>query len=462
MFKIEVYTQRRNQLKKNIKSGLVLLLGNNESPMNYPNNTYHYRQDSSFLYFYGLNIPGLAGVIDIESGEDYLYGNNFEIDDIIWMGPQPSIDDLAAKAGVKNTAPLAKLQEVLQAAIKQGRKVHFLPPYRAENKIYIESLLNIIPAKQKESASIELIKAVVNLRAVKDKYELVELEKATEIGYNMHIAAMKMARAGIYEREIAGVMEGIAIANGGNVSFPVILSINGEILHNHYHGNLLKDGDLLISDAGAETTMNYSSDFTRTIPVNGKFSQKQKEIYEIVLKANNAAFDATKPNVTYKSCHLIAAKTIAAGLKDLGLMKGDIENAVKQGAHCLFFPHGLGHMIGLDVHDMEDLGENYVGYDEETVRAEQFGTAYLRMGRRLQPNFLITNEPGIYFIPALIDIWKKENKFAEFINYAKVEEYRNFGGIRIEDVVLVTETGSKILGKRLPATVAEVEEAMKK
>lgn len=462
MFNAEIYTERRNRLKKNIKSGLVLLLANNESSMNYSANTYHYRQDSNFLYFYGIDLPGLVGIIDIDSGNDYLYGNNIDIDDIIWMGKQPTIDELAAKSGIKNTASLSKLTEVINSAIKQGKIIHFLPPYRADNKLYLESLLGIHPSRQKEYSSVELIKAIVALRSIKDRYEIAEIEKAAEVGYNMHYTAMKMAKPGIFEREIAGIIEGICLSEGGSVSFPVILSINGEILHNHNHGNLLKDGDLLICDAGAETSMHYASDFTRTFPVNGKFTQKQKEIYEIVLNANNAAREASKPNITYQSVHLTASKVIASGLKEIGLMKGDIDEAVKQGAHCLFFPHGLGHMMGLDVHDMEDMGEDYVGYDDEIKRINQFGTAYLRLGRKLQPNFVITNEPGIYFIPALIDLWKKENKFTEFINYSKIENYMDFGGIRIEDDILITETGSKIIGKRLPATVQEIEETMKK
>ena len=460
MFNSSVYADRRSRLRKEFQSGLILILGNQESPMNYPGNTYHFRQDSSFLYFFGLDHPGFAGLIDVEANNDALYGNDVDIDDIIWMGPQPSVKDLAAKVGVNQTNPFGDLESTLKKAISQGRKVHFLPPYRAENKILLEQLLGIHPSKAKEMASVELIKAVVKLRSIKDQYEIAEIEKAAAIGYEMHVAAMKMTRPGIYEREIAGMVEGTCLAHGGPVSFPVILSIHGETLHNHYHGNLLKEGRMLICDAGAETEMHYASDFTRTFPVNGKFTQQQREIYNIVLAANNNAREATKPGVTYQSVHLLAAKTIAQGLIDLGLMKGNVDEAVKSGAHALFFPHGLGHMMGLDVHDMEDLGENYVGYNDEIKRIDQFGTAYLRMGRKLEPGFVITNEPGIYFIPALIDLWKNDKTNAAFINFDKVDQYRDFGGIRLEDDILVTDNSCRSLGKRIPITVDEVEATM--
>jgi len=462
MFNSSVYADRRSRLRKEFQSGLILILGNQESPMNYPGNTYHFRQDSSFLYFFGLDHPSFAGLIDVEANNDTLYGNDVDIDDIIWMGPQPSVKDLAAKVGVNQTNPFGDLESTLKKAISQGRKVHFLPPYRAENKILLEQLLGIHPSKAKEMASVELIKAVVKLRSIKDQYEIAEIEKAAAIGYEMHVAAMKMTKPGIYEREIAGMVEGTCLAHGGPVSFPVILSIHGETLHNHYHGNLLKEGRMLICDAGAETEMHYASDFTRTFPVNGKFTQQQREIYNIVLAANNNAREATKPGVTYQSVHLLAAKTIAQGLIDLGLMKGNVDEAVKSGAHALFFPHGLGHMMGLDVHDMEDLGENYVGYNDEIKRIDQFGTAYLRMGRKLEPGFVITNEPGIYFIPALIDLWKNDKTNAAFINFDKVDQYRDFGGIRLEDDILVTDNSCRFLGKRIPITVDEVEDTMEK
>ena len=462
MFKKEVYTERRNKLKKELKSGLVLIPGNAEASFNYPANTYHFRQDSNFLYFFGLDHPDLAGVLDIDNNKDYIFGNDVDMDDIIWMGPQPLIKDRAAKAGIENTAPFSHLGEFLNEAIKSGRNIHFLPPYRGEHLILLNQLLGLSTDKVKDYVSEELIKAIVKLRSVKDKYEIVEIEKAVDIAYEMHTTAMKMAMPGIVEREIAGTIEGISLAKGGPVSFPIILSINGQTLHNHYHGNTLVKDRMMITDAGAETTMHYASDITRTVPVGGKFNQIQKEIYEIVLAANMKAIEAIKPGIPYKEIHLLACKTITNGLKELGLMKGDINEAVKQGAHTLFMPHGLGHMMGMDVHDMEGLGENYVGYDKNTKRSGKFGTAFLRLGKELQTGFVLTVEPGIYFIPELFAQWKAEKKFTEFINYNKVETYLDFGGIRIEDDVLVTETGHRVLGKPIPKTIAEIEEIMAK
>jgi len=460
MFKADVYKARRDALRKKLTSGIAVFPGNDESPMNYAANTYHFRQDSTFLYFFGIDLPGLAGIIDIDEGKDYIFGNDIEIDDIIWMGPQPSVKDNAAKARVENTAPFSNYDSYIRGAMQKGRKIHFLPMYRGETKIQFEKITGIPISEQKEKASVELIKAVVSLRNVKDSYEIEELEKAAAIGFKMHVAAMKMAKPGITEREIAGTMEGVAMSNGAMVSFPVILSQNGETLHNHDHSQILQKGRLMLADAGAETMMHYACDFTRTVPVGGKFSQKQREIYQIVLDTNNAATAAIKPGVKYQSVHLLAARVIASGLKDLGIMKGDVDEAVQSGAHAMFFPHGLGHMMGLDVHDMEGLGEDYVGYDEETCRIQQFGTAYLRLGKKLEKGFVLTNEPGIYFIPSLIKLWKKEKKFAQFINYTKVEEYIGFGGIRLEDDILVTENGHQMIGKRIPVTIKEIEQTM--
>jgi Xaa-Pro aminopeptidase len=460
MFEANVYLKRREKIRESISSGLALFLGNLDSPMNYPANTYHFRQDSSFLYFFGLNSSGLAGIIDIDENKDSLFGDDVSIDDIIWMGPQPSLKERGARAGVSDCRPLSDLETVLRKAIKAGRNIHFLPPYRAEKIIRMESLLGIPVSQVKSNASEELIKAVVKLREIKDAHEISEIEKAVDIAWEMHTTAMKMAHPGIYEREIAGRIEGISLSHGGPVSFPVILSINGQTLHNHYHGNMLTEGRMMVCDAGAETEMCYASDLTRTVPVGGRFSSRQKDVYEIVLNANLKAIAAMKPGIFFRDIHLLAARTIASGLKDLGLMKGDTDKAVSEGAHALFFPHGLGHMMGLDVHDMEDLGENYVGYNEEIQRSKQFGLAFLRMGKRLQEGFVMTVEPGIYFIPALIDTWKNEKKFEEFINYELLESYKDFGGIRIEDDVLVTSKGYKVLGKPVPKTVQEIESLM--
>ncbi len=460
MFNRDVYINRRNALKKSVSSGIVILPGNLETPYNYPANTYHFKQDSNFLYFFGLNIPGLFGIIDIDTDTEYIFGNDFDLDDIIWMGPQPALTELALKVGVKITGSLKVLNEFLGNSKDKNQKIHIVPPYRGETKIQLADLFNIKHTEVNRYISTELIKGIVELRSIKEAIEIAEIEKALETAYLMHTTAMKMAKPGTVEQEIAGIIEGIAISGGGPVSFPVILSINGETLHNHNHSNILQSGRLMVTDAGCETSMGYCSDITRTVPVGGKFSQMQKEIYEIALNANMETIKHCKPGILYKDIHLMSAKVIANGLKDLGLMKGDIDSAVEAGAHALFFPHGLGHMLGLDVHDMEGLGENFVGYDAEIKRSEQFGLAFLRLGRKLQKNFVVTDEPGIYFIPTLIDQWKKENKHSNFINYDKIEQYRDFGGIRIEDDLLITDNGCKVLGRAIPKTVNEIEQIM--
>jgi Xaa-Pro aminopeptidase len=463
MFKPETYILRRKALKDEIRTGIAIFPGNTEASFNYPANTYHYRQDSTFSYFFGINQPDMAGIIDFETGAEILFGNDVDMDDIIWMGPQPSIADRGAQAGIKHTAPLADFARYIEEARTAGRKVHFLPPYRGETKIQLSEILGIMPKEIKESASVDLIRAVVKLRAVKSAEEITEIEKMVDVAYLMHTTAMKMAHPGIIEQEIAGTIEGIALANAGPVSFPVILSINGQTLHNHYHGNVLAEGRMMVVDAGCESEETlYSSDITRTVPVGGKFSSRQREIYEIVLNANLKAIEAIKPGIPYREIHLLAARVITDGLKAAGLMKGDTDEAVAAGAHALFFPHGLGHMLGMDVHDLEGVGENFVGYDDEITRSKQFGTAFLRLGRRLQPGFVLTVEPGIYFIPALIDQWKTEGKFTQFINYDKVEAYKDFGGIRIEDDVLVTDNGYRVLGKPIPKTVEEIENLMRR
>lgn len=457
MFDSSVYSKRRERLKGMLQSGLLFFPGNTEASFNYPANTYHFRQDSNFLYFFGLDHPDLAGLIDLDSGEEWIFGNDVDMDDIIWMGPQPLLKDRAALVGITKSAPYKELENVLSKAKSQGRQIKILPPYRGETKMEIERLTGVNSHQVKTLVDAEFVKAVVRLRSVKDAHEIAEIEKAVDTAWLMHTTAMKMANPGVNEREIAGTIEGIALAKGGPVSFPVILSINGQTLHNHYHGNTLTKGRMMVVDAGAETEMHYASDITRTVPVGRTFDARQKPIYELVLKANIEATKMMAPGVPFRTCHLHAAKTIASGLKDLGLMKGDVEEAVALGAHALFFPHGLGHMMGLDVHDMEGLGENNVGYDAEITRADQFGLAFLRMGKKLETGFVMTVEPGCYFIPALIDQWKAEKKFADFINYDKVETYKDFGGIRIEDDILVTEDGWRLLGKPIPKTVEEIE-----
>ncbi|MEI6575170.1 MAG: aminopeptidase P family protein [Bacteroidota bacterium] len=462
MFPAQIYAQRRNQLKKLLGSGIALFPGNQEVAFNYPANTYSYRQDSHFLYFFGLSHPGYVGVIDADNDKDYIYGNDVDIEDIIWMGNQPLLADLAAEVGVKDTAPFDYAPAFLAEAMSKGRKIHYLPPYRGETKIELSSWLNIPIPELKSHASLDLIKAVIQLKEIKDTYEIEEIENAIDVAWLMHTTAMKMAHPGIKEQEIAGTIEGIALAHAGPVSFPIILSMDGQTLHNHSHHNILTEGRMLVIDAGCETLSGYSSDITRTVPVGGKFNTRQREIYQAVLNANMAVIDNLKPGIRYFDMHMLAARTITRDLMAIGLMKGNLDDAVAAGAHTLFFPHGLGHMMGMDVHDMEGLGENYVGYDETIQRATQFGTAYVRLGKTLKPGFVLTVEPGCYFIPALIDQFRAEGKFMDFINYDKVETYKDFGGIRIEDDVLITDTGKKVLGKPIPKTVEEVERLMKR
>ena len=462
MFKAQVYSERRNRLRKEIGSGLVLFPGNQEAAFNYRANTYSFRQDSSFSYFFGLDHPDLAGVMDLDAGTDTIFGNDVDIDDIIWMGKQPTMKEQSLLVGVENSAPLKDLENMIRTALSQGRKVQFLPPYRGETIIQLSDLLGI-PHSAVRSRAIEnekLIRAVVKLRMVKEEVEVAEISRMVDVAYIMHTTAMKMAVPGVIEREIAGVIEGIALSYGGPVSFPVILTINGQTLHNHYHGNELAEGRMLVIDAGAESELHYASDITRTVPVGGKFSREQKEIYETVLNANLAAISAMRPGIPFRDIHMLAATKIVEGLTNIGLMKGDPGEAVSKGAHTLFFPHGLGHPLGLDVHDLEGMGENFVGYDNEIIRSKEFGLAFLRFGRRLQEGFVMTIEPGIYFIPDLIDIWRSENKLSEFINYDMVEAYRGYGGFRIEDDVLVTADGHRVLGRPIPKTVAEIETLM--
>ncbi|MDR2467089.1 MAG: aminopeptidase P family protein [Prevotellaceae bacterium] len=463
MFDSNTYIKRRNALRKSLKSGVILFIGNNEAPMNYAGNPYRFRQDSNFLYFFGLSLPKLAGVIDIDEGTDCIYGDEHDIEDIIWNGQLPSMQELAGLAGVSSVVPRKDLRIKLLSATRKGRKVHFAPPYRADAGNTVADLLGLRFGDLLNYVSKSLVRAIVALRSVKEACEIAEIEKACDTGYAMHTRAMHLCQPGVYEYQIAGALEGVAASAGGTISFPVILSQNSEILHNHSHRNLLVEGKMMLTDAGAETASGYASDFTRTIPVGGKFTERQAAVYNIVLKANNRAQEIAKPGMFYYDVHIAAATVIAEGLKELGLMKGDTAEAVANGAHALFFPHGLGHMMGLDVHDMENLGENNVGYDDEIQRSPQFGTAYLRFGRRLKENFVLTVEPGIYFIPALIAKWKTEKINGSFINFNRLNEYLDFGGIRIEDNIAVTKNACRRLGKqRIPVSVEEIEEEMRK
>lgn len=460
MFSKEVYTKRRDALRKKVESGIVLIQGNVESPYNYPDNCYHFRQDSNFLYFFGLQLSGFYGILDIDAGNDIIFGNDVEIDDIIWMGPQPTVKELAAQVGVTESQPVKALNEYLTTAIAAGRKIHILPPYRSEHFWELRQLLGIAPDMAKHWVSEKLVESVISLREVKEPCEIEEIEKAIGTTYEMQTTAMMMAHPGVMEQEIFGTMEGISLAHGHQPSFPIILSMNGETLHNHNHHQVLESGRLMVSDAGAETINCYAGDITRTIPVGGKFSPIQRDIYNIVLAANMKAIEYAKPNISYMDVHFAATTVLAEGLTQLGLMKGDPKEAVAQGAHALFMPHGLGHAMGMDVHDMEGLGENLVGYDARHKRSKIFGHKSLRMGKELKPGFVITDEPGCYFIPALIDKWRKEKMHTDFINYDAVEKMKGFGGIRIEDDILITETGCKVLGKPIPKTVEDIETLM--
>lgn len=459
LFSKQKYTDRRRALMSKISGGIIFLPGNHRSPINYKSNVYRFRQDSNFLYFFGLDSEGLAGVIDVDSGEEIIFGPVFTMDDIIWTGPLEKIEDRAEKTGVKKILPIGNLKDYLQKASREKRKVHYLPPYRGERTIWLSELLDKTVADIENGFSLDLIKAVGSLRIVKDDDEIKEIETTLDnITSQQHITAMKNCMPGIKESHVVGIVEGFGFQYDCMLAFPVICSVHGEILHNESHENTMKNGQLMILDTGNESPMHYATDITRTTPVSGKFTRMQAEIYNLVLEMMNSALKLMKPGVSYAFIHKKASETLARGLTDIGLMKGNPEEIVASGAHALFFPHGLGHLMGLDVHDMEDLGEDNIGYDEEYKRSIQFGTSFLRFGRKLEKGIILTVEPGIYFIPALIDLWKSEKKYESFINYNVLHKYKNFGGIRIEDDVLITSAGNRVLGNPIPKTIAEVEE----
>lgn len=461
MFDARVYSERREKLKKSLGSGLILFVGNEESSINFRDNWYHFRQDSSFLYFFGLGLPGLVAVIDIDNDKTTLYGNDLSIDHIIWTGPQPTIAELAGRSVVKHTGTVKDLALLLGRASEAGQKIHYLPPYRPENILKLTDWLGVGRNAVLAGHSVHFIKAIVSQRSYKSALEIEEINKAVNITADMHLAAMTLVSEGKKETEIVGAVHEVAIGSGGQLSFPVILTKNGQILHNHYHGNTLRSGDLVLVDCGAETASGYAGDMTRTFPVDDHFTPRQKELYQVVVDAHEAAVKALAPGILFKDIHLIACKTLAEGLKSIGLMKGDTAEAVASGAHTMFFQCGLGHMMGLDVHDMEDLGEQYVGYTDSLKKSSEFGLKSLRLGRALEQGFVITVEPGIYIIPELIDLWKSTRKNAEFINYEKLESYRDFGGIRVEEDFAITSNGSQMLGKPVPKTVSEVEATRK-
>ncbi len=462
MFRKESYIRRRNTLRGMIKSGIIVLPGNNEAPRNYFDNAFDYRQDSTFLYYFGLNIPGLNAIIDCDNGLDMLFGNDFTVSDIIWTGPQPSLKELGEQVGVENTAPADKAAEYIEQAIRKGRRIHFLNPYRGDTALQLSSWTGIAPEMLSKHFSTDLNIAVAEMREVKDAEEIEALEEAFEVGYRMHTGAMKAAKAGVTEREIAGLVNGISWQYGLGTSFHSIVSQHGETLHNHSHEGTLENGRLLLMDLGGEALNNYCSDHTRTIPVSGKFTQRQKEVYNVVLDALNRVFEVAAPG-SYMKVFDQALIALTEGLIGLGLMKGNAEEAVKAGATWMFMPHGLCHGIGLDVHDCENLGERGLSdFSALAARASEIDTCIMRQNWRLRPGTVMSNEPGIYFIPALIESWKREHRHEEFINYSKLEPYYDFGGIRIEEDVLITETGNVRLGrdKRIPVTVEDIENFM--
>ena len=463
MFDTATYIRRRNELKKLVKEGIIILFGNNESPANFPNNGYYpFRQDSSFLYYFGLQRDGLVGIIDIDNDKDILVGNDIDIEDIVWYGSVESMTEMMQRCGAQETLPMKALKTICNEALSKHRKIHFLPPYRHDIKIQVFDLLGVHPIQQKEAASMELIKAVVKMRSAKEQQEIEELERAAVIGYKMHTTAMRLTKPGVTEKFVSGQVDGIAHSYGAMVSFPTIYTQHGEILHGAPSMNKLEEGRLVLCDAGGETLNNYCSDNTRTMPVNGKFTQRQLEIYSIVEACHDYTLELAKPGVEYADVHFAVCRLMFDRLKELGLAKGNTEEAVRAGAHAMFLPHGLGHMMGMDVHDMENLDQINVGFDEETrPNLEQFGTNCLRMGRRLEEGFVVTDEPGIYFIPALIDEWKAKKHCAEYLNFDKLETYKDFGGIRIEDDVLITKDGCRFIGKdRIPYHPKDVEAFM--
>ncbi|MFZ2958034.1 MAG: aminopeptidase P family protein [Candidatus Ozemobacteraceae bacterium] len=466
LFSERTYEERRQTLVETLiaskVSGLLFFPALKDAAMNYPGNPYPFHQDGVFTYYWGLNEADIAGVIDLDERREILFCDERPIDDEIWMGPLPTPRERARSVGVRETAATGDLDKTIKRALEAGRTVHFLPPYRAQTAQILERLFGIRSESWKQRASVDLIRAIVTQRSIKTPEEVGEIEKALEVSRAMYARAFERALPDRFEREVAGAMEGAVLEAGSRCSFPVICTIRGETLHNHCYANRMRAGDLLLIDSGAESPLGYASDITRTLPVSGTFTHIQRAMYEIVLEAQKTAIDLIKPGTMFRDVHLAAARAITRGLVQEGLMRGNPEEAVEAGAHALFFPHGLGHMLGIDVHDMESLGEDFVGYDAETKRSDQFGLAYLRLARRLQPGFTLTVEPGMYFIPALIDIWRKERRHNDFIDYEKVETFKGFGGIRIEDDVLVTPTGARILGTPIPKTVSEIEAALAK
>lgn len=470
MFSKEVYARRRQTLVAKMansaaegKRGIALFIGNTEAPAQYKDNCYKFRQDSTWLYFFGIDQPLYAAIIDLDNGNETIFANDVEIGDIIWMGPQPSVASVAASVGVEKSAPYTDLSAAVAKVLAEGRPVHFVKPSRYYNTMKIASLLGCGTDEVAGRFSLALTKAIISMRLVKEDCEIEAIDDACNLGYEMHTVARNSIVPGIIEQEIVGKMDGVTLSKGWGVSFPTILTQHGETLHNHLHDKIIESGKLMVIDAGAESNVHYASDFTRTYPTSGKFTAKQREIYQIVCDCNEFAFSMTRPGISYREVHLKTMHLMLEELRALDIVRGDVQDMVEAGIAGLFMPHGLGHNMGLDVHDMEDYGENYVGYDDDQSRSPQLGLGSLRMARKLVPGNVITDEPGIYFIPALIEKWKSEKTDQGFVNYQKLESYYDFGGIRLEDDVLVTADGARRLGKeRLPISPDDVEAAMAK
>ncbi len=470
MFSKDVYARRRQTLVAKMadsaaegKRGIALFIGNTEAPAQYKDNCYKFRQDSTWLYFFGIDQPLYAAIIDLDNGNETVFANDVEIGDIIWMGPQPSVASVAASVGVEKSAPYTDLNAAVAKVLAEGRPVHFVKPSRYYNTMKIASLLGCGTDEVAGRFSLALTKAIISMRLVKEDCEIEAIDDACNLGYEMHTVARNSIVPGIIEQEIVGKMDGVTLSKGWGVSFPTILTQHGETLHNHLHDKIIEPGKLMVIDAGAESNVHYASDFTRTYPTSGKFTAKQREIYQIVCDCNEFAFSITRPGISYREVHLKTMHLMLEELRALDIVRGDVQDMVEAGIAGLFMPHGLGHNMGLDVHDMEDYGENYVGYDDDQSRSPQLGLGSLRMARKLVPGNVITDEPGIYFIPALIEKWKSEKTDQGFVNYSKLESYYDFGGIRLEDDVLVTADGARRLGKkRLPISPDDVEAAMAK
>lgn len=470
MFSKDVYARRRQTLVAKMadsaaegKRGIALFIGNTEAPAQYKDNCYKFRQDSTWLYFFGIDQPLYAAIIDLDNGNETIFANDVEIGDIIWMGPQPSVASVAASVGVEKSAPYTDLNAAVAKVLAEGRPVHFVKPSRYYNTMKIASLLGCGTDEVAGRFSLALTKAIISMRLVKEDCEIEAIDDACNLGYEMHTVARNSIVPGIIEQEIVGKMDGVTLSKGWGVSFPTILTQHGETLHNHLHDKIIEPGKLMVIDAGAESNVHYASDFTRTYPTSGKFTAKQREIYQIVCDCNEFAFSMIRPGISYREVHLKTMHLMLEELRALDIVRGDVQDMVEAGIAGLFMPHGLGHNMGLDVHDMEDYGENYVGYDDDQSRSPQLGLGSLRMARKLVPGNVITDEPGIYFIPALIEKWKSEKTDQGFVNYQKLESYYDFGGIRLEDDVLVTADGARRLGKeRLPISPDDIEAAMAK